>query len=82
MYRAPARLLLGHSLYVSGKLEAAASSFEEAINLNEKRLALIDTLALAQLSLIASDQGRHADTETLAPQALQLADEHCITEHP
>jgi LuxR family maltose regulon positive regulatory protein len=80
-YRGPDRVVLGHSLHLSGELEAAARCFEEAVELNEKWLPIIEVVSLALLSLVASDQGRREDAESLAREALRLADEQGLAEN-
>jgi LuxR family transcriptional regulator, maltose regulon positive regulatory protein len=82
VFRTPARVVLGYSLYFSGKLDAATGWCEEAIELDGRKIPIVEISSLALLSVIASDRGRLEDAESLAHRALRLADEHGLAEHP
>jgi LuxR family maltose regulon positive regulatory protein len=68
------KLGLGHSAYLSGDLTKARKSAEEALAVIAEDQYLWRIGALYVLSLVATDEGRLDRAESLAREALSLAD--------
>jgi len=80
-YYALARLALGHTAYVAGDLDAAASLLTTAAY-NEVAPDLIQILSLATLSLVEAERGRQQQSGLLARAAMRIVDEKRLRSMP
>jgi LuxR family transcriptional regulator, maltose regulon positive regulatory protein len=68
------RFGLGSSYYLSGETSAARKWVEEALELTGTGQPLLRTVCLSYLSIVATDEGRLEEAESLAREARVLTD--------
>ena len=68
------RFGLGSSYYLSGETSAARKWLEEALELMMSGQPLLRTLCLCYLAIVATDEGRLEESESLAREARTLTD--------
>jgi LuxR family transcriptional regulator, maltose regulon positive regulatory protein len=68
------RLGLGSSCYLSGETSAARKWLEEALELMVSGQPLLRTVCLSYLAVVATDEGRLEEAESLAREARTLTD--------
>jgi LuxR family transcriptional regulator, maltose regulon positive regulatory protein len=68
------RFGLGSSYYLSGETSAARKWVEEALELTVTGQPLLRTVCLSYLSIVATDEGRLEEAESLAREARVLTD--------
>jgi LuxR family maltose regulon positive regulatory protein len=68
------RFGLGSSYYLSGETSAARKWVEEALELTGTGQPLLPTVCLSYLSIVATDEGRLEEAESLAREARVLTD--------
>ena len=80
-YYAVASLSLGHTAYVSGDLDAAASLLTKGAY-NEAAPDIIQILSLATLSLVEAERGRQQQSGRLARASMQIVDDKRLRSMP
>jgi LuxR family transcriptional regulator, maltose regulon positive regulatory protein len=68
------RFGLGSSYYLSGETSAARKWLEEALELTVSGQPLLRTVCLSYLAIVATDEGRLEEAESLAREARTLTD--------
>ena len=68
------RVGLGSSCYLSGEPSAARKWLEEALELTVSGQPLLRTVCLSYLAIVATDEGRLEEAESLAREARTLTD--------
>jgi ATP/maltotriose-dependent transcriptional regulator MalT len=63
------RFGLGSSLYLSGETSQARKLFEDVVDLTRTGQPLLQMVTLSYLSIVATDEGRQEEAESLARQA-------------
>ena len=63
------RFGLGSSLYLSGETSQARKLFEDVVELTRTGQPLLQMVSLSYLSIVATDEGRQEEAESLARQA-------------
>jgi LuxR family maltose regulon positive regulatory protein len=71
---APARMGLGHGLYLSGDPSGARWALEGALRLTRTDQPLLRTAVLSMLTFVAVDEGHVGEAESLAYEAVALVD--------
>ena len=80
-WRSLALMSLGYYLYLSGDSRRAIASFHEVTQQKSTDRASV-IFALAQLSMVAAEEDRRSDAESLAREAFELIDELGLSENP
>jgi LuxR family maltose regulon positive regulatory protein len=66
------RFGLGSCLYLSGETSQARTYFEDVIDLTRTGKPLLQMVSLSYLSIVATDEGRQEEAESLAQEAAAL----------
>jgi LuxR family transcriptional regulator, maltose regulon positive regulatory protein len=78
----PAMSALGFYLYLSGQKELATAQLNEVVRHRTADSTHEVIFALAQLSVMAAEEGRRTEAARLAREAVEIVDEHLLSESP